>query len=635
MALAVFQRTITDGSGNTLSGASVEVRKETVGTPLATLYSDRDGNTSESNPVTADSDGFVRFYVEAGAYKIAATSGSLSITWRHVAIGTAAEVDTPIPIASGGTGQTSAAAARNAITGVYDVSDPTYGAALDGTTDDTSAINDAITAANDAGGGDVIISGDALVSATTNIEGADEPAAIVMKSNVRLIFTNNAQVTLEANEFIGYQIIHCDDISNFSIINAHLTGDKDTHTASPSSGEWGHCIRLDGCTDFLIEGGTLEKGWGDGIYVGAGDQGYCHKGRIVEVDCDDNRRQGMSIISADDLKVTDSRFTNTSGTAPEAGIDIEPNGSTERLREVRIIDCHFEGNNSAGVLMFLRPLRSTSEPVDIVLRGLHSYQDLYGIHLNKCGVTSDHVRGRIHIDSPYVELPHRAGIRVAQWDPEGPEVVIDDAVIYDPAEDGPASLGAADTCGISLFRDSSDSDGIGNISVNRPIVHDRRSSPKIEYAIYINDFPATGTPDRILVRDPVRLTGATISDFWNDEGADIIDTHRASVRDADSDLTVEHTPHYPTFQNSNATATRTITLGENMDVGTRLVFEVTGDQTLRIDLESVSPSQQILQLTSAADKYIEGEQGARVVLRKISDLLWMPLEVTGTWTEEA
>lgn len=93
MALAVFQRTIVDNAGNVLNGASVTIRKETVGAPLAVLYQDRDGMTLAGNPVTADANGFVRVFLDGGAYKITATSGSTSITWRYQGVGTAQEYD--------------------------------------------------------------------------------------------------------------------------------------------------------------------------------------------------------------------------------------------------------------------------------------------------------------------------------------------------------------------------------------------------------------------------------------------------------------------------------------------------------------------------------------------------------------
>lgn len=93
MVFARWQNTIVDDAGNVLPLATVEVRSEVAGFPLATLYTDRDGATPAGNPVTADADGFAYFHVRGGAYRITATSGAFSKTWRYVAIGTAAEFD--------------------------------------------------------------------------------------------------------------------------------------------------------------------------------------------------------------------------------------------------------------------------------------------------------------------------------------------------------------------------------------------------------------------------------------------------------------------------------------------------------------------------------------------------------------
>lgn len=90
--LAAWQATIVDESGNIQAAASVEVLLESSGATAA-LFSDRDGASPISNPVTAGSDGFVRFYAAGGAYRINATLGAFSRTWRHVAIGLLGERD--------------------------------------------------------------------------------------------------------------------------------------------------------------------------------------------------------------------------------------------------------------------------------------------------------------------------------------------------------------------------------------------------------------------------------------------------------------------------------------------------------------------------------------------------------------
>lgn len=90
--LGRFQRTAVDAAGNVLPLASVEVRSEASGL-LATLFSDRAGAAGIANPFTADANGFAAFHAEGGSYKIVATLGATSITWRYVPVGTAAERD--------------------------------------------------------------------------------------------------------------------------------------------------------------------------------------------------------------------------------------------------------------------------------------------------------------------------------------------------------------------------------------------------------------------------------------------------------------------------------------------------------------------------------------------------------------
>ena len=97
MVLARWQATVTDEQGNVLPGATVTVRREVTGTPLAALFADRDGLVPLGNPFPADPEGFAAFHVAGGAYQIAATQGAFTRSWRYVGIGTAAEAD-----ASGG-----------------------------------------------------------------------------------------------------------------------------------------------------------------------------------------------------------------------------------------------------------------------------------------------------------------------------------------------------------------------------------------------------------------------------------------------------------------------------------------------------------------------------------------------------
>lgn len=99
MTMARHQFSVQDAAGNVVPGAHVEVRAEISGQPLAQLYGDRAGTSALGNPIDADADGFVYFYVAGGSYQIRVYTGPSGAPtfeaplWRYVAIGLSAETD--------------------------------------------------------------------------------------------------------------------------------------------------------------------------------------------------------------------------------------------------------------------------------------------------------------------------------------------------------------------------------------------------------------------------------------------------------------------------------------------------------------------------------------------------------------
>lgn len=97
MSLAKYNRVVLDSAGVGVA-ASIEVRSEVPGQPLAALYSDRDAATPLGNPFTANSDGSFGFHVVGGSYQVRAYTGpSGSPTFekilRYEAIGLNSESD--------------------------------------------------------------------------------------------------------------------------------------------------------------------------------------------------------------------------------------------------------------------------------------------------------------------------------------------------------------------------------------------------------------------------------------------------------------------------------------------------------------------------------------------------------------
>lgn len=132
------------------------------------------------------------------------------------------------------------------------------------------------------------------------------------------------------------------------------------------TGEWRHGLSLRGCKNFSIRNLSIHDSGGDGIYIaGSQDNLYAEKIVIDSVKCVNNKRQGISIISAVDVSVTNCLLTQTKGTLPGAGLDIEPNKAADRIENINIINCEFKKNYGPGILISLGKLKKSSSQISV------------------------------------------------------------------------------------------------------------------------------------------------------------------------------------------------------------------------------------------------------------------------------
>jgi hypothetical protein len=137
--------------------------------------------------------------------------------------------------------------------------------------------------------------------------------------------------------------------------------------------EWRHTLSLLSCHSVKVLGLTLAESGGDGIYLGVAKQGVpCSDIVIRDVLCDKNHRQGISVISAENLLIENTVMRETSGTPPMAGIDFEPNEASERIAKCVMRNCSVEGNAGDGYDFYLPALKATSEPVSVRLENCRS-----------------------------------------------------------------------------------------------------------------------------------------------------------------------------------------------------------------------------------------------------------------------
>ncbi|RKE55319.1 hypothetical protein [Sphingobacterium detergens] len=134
-------------------------------------------------------------------------------------------------------------------------------------------------------------------------------------------------------------------------------------------GEWGHGIYIYSSSNVHISDLTLREFWGDGSAVGGDeDQGNNKPSEMVKyhnVQFIDNRRQGLSLINCSTIEVDDCLFSQTYGTLPMAGIDLEPNPNKDgkikvgKVIDVKITNSVFSDNYQALAMFNPFPLETS------------------------------------------------------------------------------------------------------------------------------------------------------------------------------------------------------------------------------------------------------------------------------------
>jgi hypothetical protein len=130
-------------------------------------------------------------------------------------------------------------------------------------------------------------------------------------------------------------------------------------------GEYRHGVFINGATNVVIAGLQSSNNAGDGFYIG-GNPGEPSQ-NIVLSGClaSNNRRQGLSIVSARNVYVVNCQFQYTQGTAPEFGIDLEPDYPNQFLDQIRILQPFTLANLGGGIAIYLENLNANSYPIDI------------------------------------------------------------------------------------------------------------------------------------------------------------------------------------------------------------------------------------------------------------------------------
>jgi parallel beta helix pectate lyase-like protein len=315
----------------------------------------------------------------------------------------------------------------------------------------------------DFGGDDTNVFQTALNSTAANGQTLEIPAG---NYNINpLSFPQNSSVFVDAGVTVtanpGYTV--GETMLSISSSNVTITGASAVVSvfhmlkAEYTSGEQRHCLNIVGASNVTISGISCNDSGGDGVYLRQATN-------VTIQDCifNNNRRQGSSITGqVNHIYYLRDQFTNTNGTAPQSGIDIEPNGPGDFLLDVNIDDSYTNGNAGDGLMVSTWLMNSTSQPIDVtVLRHHSTGNQRYGY----VGINNDpsNAPGTILIQDSFSDQSGSYGAAGRFYAANGASLTFQNLTVTNPHVNGPDPT-YGDSGAVELVRGGGGTVPMGNI----------------------------------------------------------------------------------------------------------------------------------------------------------------------------
>jgi hypothetical protein len=245
--------------------------------------------------------------------------------------------------------------------------------------------------------------------------------------------------------------------------------------------EYRHCLNIANASDVTISGIFCNDSGGDGVYIN-GSTNVTLKSSTFN----NNSRNAMSIISVNGLLVDGCTFSNTVGNSnrgsapdgPWAGIDFEPNGSSDYLKNIVIQNSTLSGNGrplpsgnslcshcGAGLTLNTGALGPNSGTIGITLKNLHSTNNLASGFIFVNGIGSQGpVPGSVNLQNSTSTNDGQWGIAAYFWDyaPNGATLTAQNNTIVNPMR-GYNTLQPLQGAALAVTAGGGDSHPAGNI----------------------------------------------------------------------------------------------------------------------------------------------------------------------------
>lgn len=424
-----------------------------------------------------------------------------------------------------------------------------------------------------------------------------------------------------------------DHFFNFTnCTNIKIVGNRtsilNNRTAYPADQNRGG-FKIMSCKKFTISEVEVKDSPGDGFYVGVGIYNTPCEDIVFDRCIADNVvRNGFSIISVKKLRGYDCVAKNSNGAAPMAGIDFEPNDSTEHLEDIQWINFTTENNGGAGVLVTPYKLSDLNKSIDITItnhRDNNSFHGAYvGEHIGK-------LDGKVIFKTPFWTNTYYGAFMAYNWSSLGPRVEIQEPITVNCNRAAFYTIRSV----FGVFRRlPSANESIGNVHIIRPSIFDNRTPVESSISnFYFRDAVNILPVENCSVIDPVSIPSEAVAMLADEASVVISDKYNVFKKSYITTETLSKFSLPVTATNKGATSQVILTLPDyesNLKFIKEITFEVEAAQLFRCQL----PSGHVFQSTNAVGTYLESNTiGSKLTLKKISLSQWVVIDITGAWKD--
>jgi hypothetical protein len=195
-----------------------------------------------------------------------------------------------------------------------------------------------------------------------------------------MIFNKNSSLVVAPTSISNFAALKVYNVKNVKIYEPVIVGERNKHTGK--GGEWGMGISIRGSSGVVVYNPKVSQCWGDGIYFGDYKGVQTENVTIYNARLDFNRRNGISVVSGRNITIDGAVISNTSGTSPQSGIDIEPDGNKNFIEGISIHNVVTYNNVGSGLEICLKALPGPEQKtVSINVDGFVDEQSKSGLRL--------------------------------------------------------------------------------------------------------------------------------------------------------------------------------------------------------------------------------------------------------------